>query len=137
MLRGDLSAKLLLPYPEAAPVEIMFGPDHAATLPRDRLLPYQAGGATYKYYFLDAMPEGMCGCVYTANDHRFVLEFDSKKVPYLGVWLNSGGFKDIYNLALEPCTAPFDTPIRAQERNCGSILKSGEIQQFSVKIVVE
>ena len=59
------------------------------------------------------------------------------KIPYLGVWLNSGGFKDMYNLALEPCTSPFDTPVRASERNCGSVLESSEMQQFSIKIIVE
>ncbi len=137
MLRGDASAELLLPYEEDASVEMMFGPENAEQLPRNRLLPYQPGGATYKFYYLEPMSKGMCGCIYHANGHKFLLEFDAGKIPYLGVWLNSGGFKDMYNLALEPCTAPFDTPDRAEVRGCGSTLQPCEKLQFSVRIIVE
>ncbi len=137
MLRGDQSARLLLPYDSEAPVEIMFGPEDAVQLPRDCLLPYQSGGATFKYYFLEPMPNGMCGCQYADSGHKFLLEFDKEKIPYLGVWLNSGGFKDMYNLALEPCTAPFDTPDKAEARGCGSVLAPCETLQFSLRIIVE
>lgn len=137
MLRGEPSAKLLLPYEEDAPVEIMFGPENAIQLPRDQLQPYWSGGATYKFYYLDPMPKGVCGCQYTDNGHKFLMEFDNEKIPYLGVWLNSGGFKDMYNLALEPCTAPFDTPANAEARGRGSVLSPYEKLQFSLRIIVE
>lgn len=137
MLRGDPSAQLVLPYKPDAPAEIMFGPDNAAELPRDRLLPYQSGGATYKFYYLESMQQGICGCVYRCNGHKFLLEFDKEKLPYLGIWLNSGGFKDMYNLALEPCTAPFDTPDRAEARGYGNWIGPCGKLQFSVRIIVE
>lgn len=137
MLRGDESARLLLPFDEAEPVEMMFGPPDALELPRDRLLPFAADAPTYKFYYPGPMPEGFCGCRYEKNGHQVLFRFDEKKVPYLGLWLNSGGFKGMYNLALEPCTALYDTPDRALQRGRGSCLAPGETVTFTIRVEIQ
>jgi hypothetical protein len=38
------------------------------------------------------------------------IRFDSLVIPYLGIWLNSNGYKNQYNIGIEPATAPMDSP---------------------------
>lgn len=138
MLRGEDDAEVLLPFDASAPYQMMFGPDHAELLPKDRLIGYAPGeGATYKYYMTTPVSAGMCGYAYRSNGHLFRMEYDPKEIPFIGVWLNNGAFKDMYNVALEPCTSAFDTPTRAAENGCGRELLSGETIRFCIRIFVE
>ena len=66
-------------------------------------------GSCEKFYLRDRLQEGYCGVAYP-DGLRFELSFPEDKVPYLGVLFNQGGFREIYNLFVEPCTAPFDRP---------------------------
>jgi len=63
-----------------------------------------------KYFVKGVMPEGWCGLKYHQSDFTLALSFPVEHVPYLGILTNEGGWDDLYNIFLEPCTAPFDRP---------------------------
>ncbi len=92
-----------------------------ATLPdgtrRDlRWLRPRSAADEYKYYVKDALPAGTCALRYHRSDFTLSLGFPVGRVPYLGVLPNEGGWRDHYNVFLEPCTAPFDRPDAARYR---------------------
>ena len=90
----------------------------------------------YKYYVKEKMPEGWCGVRYHRSDFSLVLSFPAERVPYLGVLPNEGGWQDLYNIFLEPCTAPFDRPDAARYRGQGSTLKGGEAQTWHLNLTL-
>lgn len=53
--------------------------------------------------------EGWCGLHDPASGRALALTFDPAKLPYIGVWVNQGGFPSAgtphYNVALEPTSA--------------------------------
>jgi hypothetical protein len=79
----------------------------------------------YKYFIKGKMPEGWCGVKYHQSNFSLVLSFPVEQVPYLGVLPNEGGWQDLYNIFLEPCTAPFDRPDAARYRGQVSTLRAG------------
>lgn len=69
---------------------------------------------TEKYYVNQPLSIGECSAIVNQNKLLYILRYDPKELPYLGVWLNQGGFKNEYNLALEPTNGFYDTiPIAA------------------------
>lgn len=89
-----------------------------------------------KYYFRDALKKGWCAAVYP-DDTVFALSFPADKVPYLGILHNQGSFRDIYNLFLEPCTAPFDRPDIAAVRGQGSSVGAKSAYEWYLNVTIE
>jgi len=54
------------------------------------------------------------------------LSFPPDRVPYLGMWVNEGGWEGQYNIAPEPATGAMDRPDAAKEWGMNSVLKPGE-----------
>jgi galactose mutarotase-like enzyme len=81
-----------------------------------RKLRPKATREAYKYYIKGKMPAGWCGLKYHRQKFTFAMSFPVKQVPYLGILPNEGGWQDLYNIFLEPCTAPFDRPDAARYR---------------------
>jgi hypothetical protein len=139
MLAGEDGMVLHTPFDNDAQTAMMFvtqGYD-ADTLPRDRLMGFEPGtGAAYKFYYLDKMSKGYFGVSY-ADGRRLDFTFDESKLPYLGVWLNNGEFQGIYNIAPEPCTAPFDAPHKAAERGYASSIEAKGKFEFSINITLK
>lgn len=77
---------------------------------------------TYKYYIKGSMPSGWCALTYPTRNFSLRLSFPVERVPYLGILPNEGGWQDLYNIFLEPCTASFDRPDAARYRGEGSHL---------------
>ena len=63
-----------------------------------------------KYFIKGKMPEGWCAVRYPQSNLTLALSFPVEQVPYLGILTNEGGWDNLYNLFLEPCTMPFDRP---------------------------
>lgn len=61
-----------------------------------------------KYFVKGRMPEGWCAVTFPRSDLTLALSFPVEQVPYLGVLPNEGGWQDLYNIFLEPATAPMD-----------------------------
>jgi hypothetical protein len=94
-------------------------------------------GDAYKFYFTEPVPLGLIKYVSPATGRTFVMRYDEKKIPYLGIWQNNGHFKSMHNTAPEICTAPYDTPGEAAKRGCGSILKPNGITEFEIVLYTE
>jgi galactose mutarotase-like enzyme len=90
----------------------------------------------YKYYVKEKMPEGWCGVKFHRSNFSLVFSFPVETVPYLGVLTNEGGWQDLYNIFLEPCTAPFDRPDAARYRGQGAILKGGVVQRWHLNLTL-
>lgn len=88
-----------------------------------------------KYYFAERLRQGWCAMQYP--DHSvFALSFPAAQIPYLGILHNTGGFRNMYNLFLEPCSAPFDRPDFAAARGQGSIVKARSNYKWFINISI-
>ena len=128
MLAGTDDARVSVPFGATAPIRRMFGPEG----PCDRLTGFSPEGATYKFYYTQRVPEGRCVCRYPSQGGELRLTYDGERVPYLGIWLNNGGFKNMYNIALEPCTAPYDRPDAAAKAGAASLLPAAGSVSFAL-----
>ena len=140
MLQATDDLRVETPYPADAPVAYMFGPDGQETFPRDRMMGYEAGkGAAYKLYFTEPTDGGFLRAVYTASGHSFEMDYrdSASAIPYVGLWINNGSFKGLYNFALECASAPYDAPHKAMERGYCSVLPAGEALTFTIRLRVQ
>lgn len=137
MLAGEDGMKVLTPFGDQTPTEMMFAepvPASASQLPYDRLMQHKPGiGATYKFYYLEPMPEGVFGVRYP-DGSKLTFTVDPQKLPYLGVWLNNGAFQDGYSITPEPCSVPFDAPSRAAQRGYHSLIPASDAITFTIQI---
>lgn len=60
-----------------------------------------------KYYFREMVSEGWCALRYVDNT-VFKMSYPAEKLPYLGFWINEGGYAGQHNIAPEPCTGSMD-----------------------------
>lgn len=59
-----------------------------------------------------------------------------EEVPYLGVWVNEGGWFDQYNIAPEPATAAMDRVDFSKAWGMSSVLNRGEARQWWLTLTV-
>lgn len=65
------------------------------------------------------------------------MSWDTRKTPYLGVWVTRGGYRDIqYVVALEPTNAPSDSLAEASQSE-HTILSGGEVHKWGVDFQIE
>lgn len=88
----------------------------------------------YKFYYTDANPPVKCGVVFPKSNTEICVECDSDVVKYFGAWVNAGDINSAYTIAIEPCTALYDDPIRAKEANANSIIKAHDSVNLTLKI---
>jgi hypothetical protein len=101
-----------------------------------RQLELKSTGLAYKYFIKGKMPAGWCGVKYHHSDFSLYMSFPVAQVPYLGILPNAGGWQDLYNIFLEPCTAPFDRPDAARYRGQGSTLQGNSQVRWQLNITV-
>ncbi len=139
MLLGEDGMVLTTPFEKDAETEFCFctkGYD-TALLPKDRLTGFlPEKGAAYKFYYTQKIKEGKFSLSYS-DGSVLTFTYDGEKVPYLGVWLNNGEFQDIYNIAPEPCSLPFDAPHKAAERGYTGAIPPGETFGFIMNITLK
>jgi len=99
-------------------------------------VPGQNDRGYQKYFFAGPVPEGWC--LLYAPDTRIAvgMSFPRETVPYLGMWLNEGGFAGQYNVAPEPCTAAMDRLDLAKLWGWGSSLGPRERRGWYLNIAV-
>lgn len=146
MLAAAEGGRIITPYSDCAPAEIMFDDFLAYGRRGDRVeitpemltsAVFSPVGDAYKYYFTEPVPHGLIKYASAATGRTFIMRYDEKKIPYLGIWINNGHFKDMYNVAPEICTAPYDTPGEAARRGCGSIIKPNGMVEFEIVLYTE
>lgn len=72
------------------------------------VMPPQDDRGYQKYFFLGRVLEGWCRLEDPQAGLSITLSYPPQRVPYLGMWLNQGGWAGQYNIAPEPCTAAMD-----------------------------
>jgi galactose mutarotase-like enzyme len=151
MINAEPGARILLPYDDGAPATCVFSeydafaePGMAMHWPKtqtkdqgivDISRTREHGGNTFKFYFDAPMPAGVCGYMYA--DGTVLRMGVSETVPYLGVWINEGAFKNYDNIALEPCTGTFDDPAAARRHGQNSILPGLGVFSWALSFSIE
>jgi len=83
----------------------------------------------YKYYIKGSMPSGWCALTYPTSNFSLLMSFPVEYIPYLGILPNEGGWQDLYNIFIEPCSASFDRPDAARYR--------GEVSHLPAKATLD
>jgi hypothetical protein len=87
-----------------------------------------------KYFVKGKLPEGWCALKLPHSNVTLKVAFPVAQVPYLGVLTNEGGFQDLYNIFLEPCTASFDDLNVAKARSECSVLPARGTYEWHLQI---
>lgn len=133
MFAGEEGAKAESVFSSGTDIRVMFG--HAPEKEKMHILEKYGASEAYKYYYTQAASPMKCGIMY--SDLHLTVNFEGDAVKYFALWMNPGDFKGMYNIALEPCTAPYDSPEKAKEANAESVIKAGGIVEFTMKIGYE
>lgn len=65
-----------------------------------------------EFYYSSNLARGECGIRHSASQSSLVMRFDTADFPYVWVFQSYGGWRDVYVLVMEPCTAmPFDLEV--------------------------
>jgi galactose mutarotase-like enzyme len=89
-----------------------------------------------KYYFAGRAPEGWCLLRDAGRDLTIGLSYPKETVPYLGIWLNEGGYAGQYNVAPEPASAAMDRLDAAALWGTGSLLGPRERRRWVLNLAV-
>lgn len=132
MFAGEKGAYVVSDYTVEDETEFMFG--KPATLEQAHILEEYGANKEYKYYYTQPKAPIKCGIVYPGMQKQITVEFNNDIVKYLGVWMNPGDLNGMYNLALEPCTALYDNPLKAEKANAASYISAHGKAEFLLKM---
>lgn len=62
----------------------------------------------FKYSCMNDLREGFAIVHDPKSRETTALAWPIDQIPYLGMWVNEGAWQGQFNVAPEPCTAPFD-----------------------------
>jgi galactose mutarotase-like enzyme len=100
------------------------------------LVPPRNDTGYQKYWFEQKVTEGWCILHDPGGRLSIGMSFPPEQVPWLGMWLNEGGFAGQYNIAPEPATAAMDRIDFSKMWDRGSLLKPGEKREWHLTITV-
>lgn len=129
-LKEDM--QLLLPYPQSSALNVIDGEDYPFDI--TALSKYPEGDC-YKFYNRFPLEGGSCEVLYPLHNRSLRFKFDPEKLPYLGVWITTGGFHGHRNLAIEPSNGFYDAVDRAVENGLKPI-EVGQIHSWTIQIEV-
>ena len=89
-----------------------------------------------KYYLANPVPQGQCSFYYPSHKLGCRLFYDSKLLPYLGVWITAGEFRGDYNCALEPCNGFYDDIETSRKNNAVYFLKPETPLVFTLEMEI-
>lgn len=142
MLNATKGDKILLPYRKDDLAIIMFDTNSEYGKRGDDICfsenmiaagDFNEKANAYKYYLSKKIFEGLIG-LQIKNHKSFYIEYDSNQLPYLGIWINNGSFKNMQCIGLEPCTVAFDTVYNAEKYGQKCIIKPHDNFIFQLKI---
>ncbi|MBI9107444.1 MAG: hypothetical protein JEZ04_11930 [Spirochaetales bacterium] len=87
-----------------------------------------------KYYFTGKNTEGWSALRREELSLEIRMSCSAEELPYLGIWMNEGGWADQYNLALEPASAPMDDLPAARSFDAESVLGPNEVREWTLDI---
>lgn len=89
-----------------------------------------------KYYVKGRMPEGWCAVRFPGLGLEVKLRFPVEQVPYLALLPNEGGIDGVYELFVEPCSAPMDRPDLAMLVGAPCVLPARGVREWHLEIEV-
>jgi galactose mutarotase-like enzyme len=89
-----------------------------------------------KYWFAGPVTEGWCMVHDPANTLTIGMAWPKDRVPYLGMWMNEGGYEGQFNIAPEPATGAMDRIDFAKMWGMGSVLAPGETREWSLVVAL-
>ena len=89
-----------------------------------------------KYWFAGPVTEGWCMLHDPASTLTIGMAWPREKVPYLGMWLNEGGYAGQFNIAPEPATGAMDRIDFAKMWGMGSTLGPGESREWHLVVAL-
>ena len=101
----------------------------------DRVPPRNSTGYQ-KYWFSQKATEGWCLLHDPKSTLSIGMSFPAEKVPYLGMWLNEGGYAGQYNIAPEPATAAMDRIDFSKMWGMGSVLPPKGSHEWQLAITL-
>ena len=108
--------------------------DQAGNLYRlDQISPRSAE-KTEKIYLEGTIEKGEAALILNNGQLEYKLIFPKDRVPYMGIWINEGGFKGEYNCALEPSTGYYDSLEIAHKLGSIQPINPGETRQWYLDI---
>ncbi len=129
MLIGEEGAYAISNFPKDSQIKVVNGNPTGDV----HFLP-DIGNKNYKFYYTNTVSPLKCGVVYPKSKLEVNVEFDNDVIKYFGVWVNPGDLNKMYNIAIEPCSAPYDSPINAEKENVCSQLMPKEKVEFTLKM---
>ena len=106
-----------------------------ATVRLDRV-PARNTTGFQKYWFARKVTEGWCIMHDPRTGLGIGMTYPPDKVPWLGMWLNEGGYEGQYNIAPEPATAAMDRIDAARMWGMGSALAPGGVHEWDLVITL-
>jgi galactose mutarotase-like enzyme len=97
---------------------------------------------TAEMFYTPRLQDGLCGIYREASAQVLEVSFDTKRLPFLGLWLCYGGWPNDgeeprqYAVALEPTTSPCSTLANAQRTNTAISLEAGETYDWEILFTV-
>lgn len=143
LVRAEKGGQVLLPFAEGEPVDFVY--DSTGKTSYGDRFPYKKdflfsdwqedAPACKKLYFPRKCERGFVGYQYPSGE-VFVMEFDEKRLPYLGVWQDHGVVNGSYCVGLEPCSLGYDTVTNAKAYGQKGTIESGEIFRFQIALSI-
>lgn len=99
-----------------------------------------AGARTADKLFTSRLSSGYCSVRYPLTNEEIAFEFDTRLVPYLGIWICQGGWPSPGNghftVALEPCTGCPDSLREAMHRGSCDVLHPGQEKKWELRLKI-
>lgn len=102
---------------------------------RREIIPERNAAGMQKYYFAYPVSEGICSL--KGSDYRVTLRWDQERIPYLGIWVNEGGWGDQYTVGIEPATGGMDSPSQAAAFDQSWVLRAGKKVSWSLEVSID
>ncbi len=85
-----------------------------------------------KYFHLSQIRSGdlPISIEYVSTGVCILMAFDIKFLPYLGIWINTGGWENQHTFALEPTTSYPDALVEAQRNTSARILAPRKVESW-------
>jgi hypothetical protein len=112
-----------------------FTDNEGGTYRADICRPKDVGGFE-KYYFTNKLTDGWCELQYPDIRNTLKVSFPVGTVPYLGILMNEGGWDDLYNIIIEPCSVCYDRPDLAKKFGQVSKVEALGIYKWYVEITI-
>ena len=80
---------------------------------------------------------GRCGLFNPLSGITTTIRFSGQTLPYLGIWINEGGWNGYYNAGIEPSTCILDDPVSAAKYGKDSMLPPRGTVEWDISIEIE